>query len=73
MSENKVNQTPENNLVNEVAKLRTIVAALSRNVSVVPALAADPATPKQNQMWVNTTSNTLKIYINGVVKTVTLT
>jgi hypothetical protein len=36
-------------------------------------IASDPVSPVEGEIWINTTSNTLKVRINGVTKTVTLT
>lgn len=40
---------------------------------VIPVMTADPASPVNGQMWVNSTSGTFKIRIGGVTKTVTIT
>ena len=39
---------------------------------VVPVMTADPASPTNGQIWYNSTSNTLKCYVNGAVKTFTV-
>lgn len=37
----------------------------------IPSFAADPTTPIANQMWVNSTDNSLNVYINGAKRTLT--
>lgn len=63
-------------LENEIRRLKKQVKALKTNqlsVIVIPLLTSDPSSPIENQIWVNDTSHTLKIRINGVTKTATLT
>lgn len=76
MSDNPLKYTPDNVLVETIKRLKSQVRALKTNqnsIFIVPGYTSDPSSPIANQMWTNTTSHTLKIYINGVVKTVTLT
>lgn len=40
---------------------------------IIPQLSSDPASPSEGEMWENTTSHLFKIYLNGAVKTVTVT
>lgn len=40
---------------------------------VVPVVTADPGSPTNGQVWYNSTSHALKVYVNGVVRTVTVT
>ena len=42
-------------------------------VLVIPVRAADPSTPSEGEIWVNSTSHTIKIYENSTVKTFTTT
>ena len=39
---------------------------------VVKKVTTDPASPVEGEIWENTTSHTLKVYLNGAVKTVTV-
>lgn len=76
MSFNPSNQTPDNNLVKTIREMRSELRNLKTNQNstfFVPHYTADPASPTDNQMWVNDTSHTLKIRLNGVTKTVTVT
>ncbi len=37
---------------------------------VIQKLSSDPASPTEGQIWENTTTHTLKTYLNGAVKTI---
>lgn len=39
----------------------------------VPVYTADPAAPRDGDMWINSTSGQLKVRVNGVTKVATLT
>lgn len=51
--------------------------AIDQNGAPLPnrfvQLAADPSAPVEGQFWENTTSHALKVYLNGAIKTVTVT
>jgi hypothetical protein len=69
-------ESPEYDLVNRILNLEKAFKELRSNqinLLYIPHLTADPASPANNQIWINDTSNTLKIRVNGVTKTVTLT
>jgi len=69
------NETPEMRFENIVADLvRKVEEPKTNQVSVlvVPKLASDPASPIEGQIWENSGSHTLKIRLNGVTKTVTV-
>ena len=39
----------------------------------IPVVATDPAYPRKGDMWINSTSNTLKVIdANGTIRTITL-
>lgn len=38
----------------------------------VPKYTSDPSSPADGEIWVNTTSNTLKVRLGGVTRTVTV-
>lgn len=40
---------------------------------VIKAVSSDPASPKNNEVWINTSTNQLKWNKAGTIKTVTLT
>jgi hypothetical protein len=40
---------------------------------VVKKVASDPGSPVEGEIWLNTTSHAMKTYVNGAVKTFTLT
>lgn len=40
---------------------------------VVKKVTSDPVSPVEGEIWENLTSHALKTYVNGVVKTFTLT
>ena len=70
------NQAPESRFEKTVSELVRKVEELRTNqlnVFVVPRVATDPSSPVDGQMWINTTSNQLKIRMNGVTKVVTVT
>lgn len=76
MARNQSEDTLDKNLENTIKDLRKQVEELKTNQLKqlpVPRVATDPAAPFEGQAWVNTTSNTFKIRINSVTKTVTLT
>jgi hypothetical protein len=69
-------QTPENRFETIVSELVRKVEELKTNqigTLVLPKLTADPSSPINGQIWVNTTSNQLKIRMNNVTKIVTVT
>src|SRR6266513_6210698 len=45
----------------------------SSGALLLPVYTADPASPKNNQIWINSTSGTVKVRIAGVTKTFTIT
>lgn len=76
MPANTLKNAPENRFIEAIKQLKREMRAIRTNqnaIMVIPGYASDPASPIENQIWVNTTAHTLKIYINGVVKTATLT
>lgn len=76
MSKNITNQRQQQELINRIVKLEKIVKGMATNqlaILVLPKLASDPGTPIEGQMWINTSSNTIKIYQNSTTKTVTTT
>lgn len=69
-------QSPDNKFENIVSELVWKVEELRTNqlgTMVIPKLTADPSSPINGQLWVNTTSNQLKIRLNGVSKVVRVT
>lgn len=38
-----------------------------------PIYTADPASPRDGDIWINSTSGTLKVHLGGVTKVATLT
>lgn len=46
---------------------------LGQTTSQAELLAADPQSPGDGRMWINTTANQFKIQMNGVTKVVTVT
>ena len=76
MSKNTSEGSLHKKLIGEIQELRKIVEEMrtnQQNMFIIPKVTADPTTPVNGQMWQNTTSNTFKIRINGVTKTVTVT
>ena len=76
MSANVSSKTPDARFVGTIKELRRQVRALKTNqnrVFVVPGYTADPASPVEGQMWRNTTTDILKIRLNGVTRSVTVT
>lgn len=68
--------SPEYEVLNRIAELEKKLNELRSNqvyLFNIPHYTTDPASPTNNQIWVNDTTNTLKIRVNGVTKTVTLT
>lgn len=45
----------------------------SDGVIIIPVMTADPASPTNGQMWINSTSDQFKIRKAGITKVVTLT
>jgi hypothetical protein len=69
-------QTPENKFENTVSELVRKVEELRTNqisTLVIPKLTADPSSPVNGTIWINTTSNQLKVRMAGVTKVVTVT
>ncbi len=68
-------ESPDTRFERIVAELVRKVEELKTNQLsslIIPKLTTDPSSPINGQMWVNTTSNQLKIRLNGVTKVVTV-
>ncbi len=68
------NQTPERRFENIIADLQRKVEELRTNqlrYLFVPKVEGDPTSPTNGQLWYDTTTNQLKVYKNGSVRTVT--
>lgn len=71
---NVSNQTPDRKFENIIADLQRKIEELKTNqisIFVIPKLTSDPASPIEGQIWENVTSHTLKVYLNGSIRTVT--
>ncbi len=67
--------TPERRFENIVGDLMRKVEEIKTNqigTLVIPKLAADPSSPVNGTIWINTTSNQLKIRMADVTKVVTV-
>lgn len=77
MSSNQSSEnSPEYDLINRIINLEKAFKELRSNqvnLLNLPRYTADPATIADGLIWINTTSNLLKVRVNGVTKTVTLT
>ena len=67
--------------VNQPPAIRDIFTALDDRLRkletagrfTIPVVATDPTYTRKGDMWINSTSNTLKvIYSNGTIRTITL-
>jgi hypothetical protein len=74
MSKNLQESTLENQVVTKIRTFRKQIEQMrgTQPLLVVPQLSADPASPVEGQLWENTTTHLLKIYINGVKQTITI-
>jgi len=52
---------------------RSLEDFLGNTTQLFPLLTADPVTPENGQVWINTTTDTVKIRKAGVTKTFTVT
>ena len=67
--------------VNQPPAIRDIFTALDDRLRkletagrfTIPVVATDPTYPRKGDMWINSTSNTLKVIdSNGTIRTITL-
>jgi len=67
--------------VNQPPAIRDIFTALDARISkletagrfTIPVVATDPTYTRKGDMWINSTSNTLKVIdANGTIRTITL-
>lgn len=75
MATNPASKTPDQRIITAIRDLQKQMRAVRSNQNkafVIPAYASDPTTPVENQMWRNTTTDQVKIVIDGVKKIVTL-
>lgn len=74
MSTNISKDSPEYVLLRKLEKLERQIQEM-RNIKLaffcVPRVASDPASPINGQIWYNISSNELKVYKNGSVRTIT--
>lgn len=69
-------KTPDNKMFTFLNSMMRKIESLKTNqlaTMPIPELATDPSAPFEGQMWINTTSNTIKIYQNATTKTFTTT
>lgn len=60
------------NQLERLVKLKNVELP-SNGTLVMPSYTTDPASPKEGQIWRNSTSNTIKVYVNGAVRTINTT
>ena len=68
-------ESPDTRFERIVAELVRKVEELKTNQLsslIIPKLTADPSSPVNGQLWLNVTTNQLKIRMNGVTKVVTV-
>lgn len=73
MPKNYSKDHPDYALVRKIQDLEKQLKEIKTNqltVVVAPQLTADPGTPFEGQIWSNTTTHHLKIYLNGVITTI---
>jgi hypothetical protein len=66
--------------INLSPELRIIFDSIERRLRrveqtkrfTVPYINADPTSPQNGDMWYNTTTNQLKVYVNSTTKIVTI-
>lgn len=63
-----LNRRPD--LGNILSDLKRRIRTLETRTLRVPSYSADPASPQQGEIWVNSTSGDLRIHVNGVTRTV---
>lgn len=74
MSANRQKVQAEENFMTEFKRMRRQIEEMTRTPRfVVPKLSTDPSSPVDGEVWVNTTSNDLKIRLNSVTRVVTVT
>lgn len=74
MSKNWQNRQPDEKFFEEIRDLKRLVSELQRSARFVPPkYTSDPSDPLEGEVWVNTTSHQIKIYLNSTVKVFDLT
>jgi hypothetical protein len=72
MASNTQEQALKNQVVTMLRTFRKQIEQMrgSQPLLVVPQLTSDPTSPVEGQMWENTTTHHLKMYLNGSTQTI---